>query len=188
MKEVIIDKDIGHFKGFFNEELCNNLISFFQEMKKVNLSIIRDYKKDGIVDNSTNIIFPKQEVVRNNTVLKLRFHDDYTRYCEKYIGLQYIKRHMIYDMKIQKTPPEGGFYRWHIEKDSHEHRDRFIAFMLYLNTVESGGETEFLHQRVKFKPSQGDFLMWPAGYTHLHRGDPPFSEDKYILTGWVEFE
>jgi hypothetical protein len=63
-----------------------------------------------------------------------------------------------------------------------------MAFMLYLNTIESGGETEFLHQRLKFKPNQGDFLLWPAGYTHTHRGDPPFSGDKYILTGWVEFE
>ena len=54
----------------------------------------------------------------------------------------------------------------------------------YLNTVEEGGETEFLYQQVKFKPTRNTALLWPGSWTHQHRGNPPVSGNKYILTGW----
>ena len=38
----------------------------------------------------------------------------------------------------------------------------------------------------KFKPQKGDVLIWPGGFTHLHRGNPPTSGDKYICTGWYQ--
>ena len=28
-------------------------------------------------------------------------------------------------------------------------------------------------------------MIWPGSYTHLHRGNPPFST-KYIATGWYQ--
>ena len=199
-KQVIIDQDIGFFKGFFDEKLCKDIIAFYEENKKTKLTIIRDYQTHGVVDNSISMVEVKNTKVIDDT-LKVRGYDTFTnnflnifwnevykRYVEKYIGLSGIAKHTIYDIKIQKTLPEGGFHRWHMEASGKYFRDRIMAFMLYLNTVESGGETEFLHQRVKFKPNQGDFLLWPVGYAHTHRGDPPFSGDKYILTGWVEFE
>jgi len=206
IKEYNINQDIGHFKGFFDKELCENLILFFNEMKKINLTFSREFKDNAVTDDSTNILFPVEQKVLNNVNneehlnLKIRKYDQFTnnflnifwneiyqKYADKYVTLRNIKNHMIYDMKIQKTPLEGGFHRWHCEKASKETAQRIMVFMLYLNTVDSGGETEFLHQKVKFKPVQGDFLLWPSGYTHTHRGDPPFSNEKYIVTGWVEF-
>jgi hypothetical protein len=58
--------------------------------------------------------------------------------------------------------------------------------MLYLNDVEEGGETEFLYLKKRIKPQQNRLLIWPAGFTHTHRGNPPLSNNKYIITGWVE--
>ena len=60
-----------------------------------------------------------------------------------------------------------------------------MAWMVYLNDVPEGGETEFLYQKLKVKPKKGTVLIWPGGYTHLHRGNPPMS-DKYIATGWYQ--
>jgi hypothetical protein len=56
-----------------------------------------------------------------------------------------------------------------------------------LNTVEQGGETEWLYQGVRIPATQGTLVVWPAGYTHAHRGNPPLSGEKFLLTGWVEF-
>ena len=58
-----------------------------------------------------------------------------------------------------------------------------MAWMVYLNDVEEGGETEFLYQKLKVKPSKGTILIWPGCYTHLHRGNTPMT-NKYIATGW----
>jgi len=30
-------------------------------------------------------------------------------------------------------------------------------------------------------------LVWPSQFTHIHRGNPPLSNDKYIITGWIEY-
>ena len=29
-------------------------------------------------------------------------------------------------------------------------------------------------------------VIWPAYFTHLHRGNPPISNEKWIVTGWYE--
>jgi hypothetical protein len=58
--------------------------------------------------------------------------------------------------------------------------------MTYLNDVPRGGETEFLYQGIKVEPKKGLTLIWPADWTHTHRGLPA-PTDKYIITGWLNF-
>ena len=65
--------------------------------------------------------------------------------------------------------------------------DLIKTYILYLNDVEEGGETELLYQSMRFKPEAGTLLLFPAGFTHTHRGNPPLSGEKYIMTGWVEY-
>jgi len=86
---------------------------------------------------------------------------------------------------IQKTEPAGGFHIWHAENDRWNFRNRMFAWMIYLNDIEDGGETEFIYQKIRFKPRRNMGLIWPGGFTHSHRGNPPLSETKYILTGWI---
>ena len=56
--------------------------------------------------------------------------------------------------------------------------------MVYMNDVDEGGETEFLYQQKKIKPKTGRVVIFPASFTHQHRGNPPMS-NKYIITGWL---
>ena len=77
-----------------------------------------------------------------------------------------------------------GYHSWHCENASWTNSSKAIAWMIYLNTVEEGGETEFLYQQKKFKPTRNTALLWPGSWTHQHRGNPPMLGNKYILTGW----
>lgn len=89
---------------------------------------------------------------------------------------------------IQKYTPGNHYSTWHCENNGHKaFEKRVLAFMTYLNDVEDGGETEFLYSNVKSKPKKGKTLVWPAYFTHTHRGLPAKTEEKYIVTGWVQF-
>lgn len=91
-------------------------------------------------------------------------------------------------MKIQRTKLKGGYHSWHTEHcsgiDSHT---TLFAYTLYLNDVHEGGETEFLYQGMRMNPVKNRFVVWPAGFTHMHRGNPPLSNEKIIITGWISY-
>tara|TARA_R110000796_G_scaffold22204_1_gene64573 strand:- start:1114 stop:1689 length:576 start_codon:yes stop_codon:yes gene_type:complete len=86
--------------------------------------------------------------------------------------------------KIQKTQKSGGYHVWHHEQAHIDVTTRVLTWSIYLNDVEDGGETEFLYQSQRIKPKKGKILIFPAAFTHTHRGNPPLTGDKYILTGW----
>lgn len=88
--------------------------------------------------------------------------------------------------KIQKTLPGEGYHLWHHEKSGNkiDMLRRVLAYTLYLNDVEEGGETEFLFQSVRVKPKKGRICFFPAHFPFVHRGNPPLSGEKYIMTSW----
>ena len=85
---------------------------------------------------------------------------------------------------LQKTEALEGYHIFHCENIAWANRNRVLAWAIYLNDVEEGGETEWLYQQLKVKPKKNTAVIWPGSFTHLHRGNPPISETKYILTGW----
>ena len=60
--------------------------------------------------------------------------------------------------------------------------------MTYLNDVKNGG-TEFLYQNElnQKDAEQGLTLIWPAHWTHTHKGIISDEQEKYIITGWYNF-
>jgi hypothetical protein len=94
-------------------------------------------------------------------------------------------------MKMQRTDPGGGYHVWHGEQGSGVHANRVLVYMLYLNTLDpaSAGETEFLYQQTRFRPIENTMLIWPAAYTHAHRGNTVFGNtSKYVITGWFYYD
>ena len=59
--------------------------------------------------------------------------------------------------------------------------------MTYLNDVEEGGSTYFSHYDLEIQPRKGLTLIWPAEWTHAHRGNILKEGSKYIITGWISF-
>lgn len=104
-------------------------------------------------------------------------------YNQKYPGFG---RPLAIEGKMQKTAPGEGYHVWHCELDPAASK-RVLAWALFLNDVEEGGELEFLYQNRRIKPKRGDFVVWPANFTHIHRGNPPINDTKYIVTGWFQY-
>ena len=108
-------------------------------------------------------------------------------YREKYSILNKLEYNTM-RLKIQKTPIGGGYHGWHCESMDAVVSNRLIVWTVYLNDVEEGGETEFLYQNKRIRSNKGSVLLFPASYTHTHRGNPPISNEKYILTGWYHIQ
>ena len=61
---------------------------------------------------------------------------------------------------------------------------RTLAWMVYLNDVEDGGETEWLYQELKIKPQKGRVVIWYRGHLLIFIVEIHQRTDKYIATGW----
>lgn len=94
-------------------------------------------------------------------------------------------------MKMQRTDSGGGYHIWHCEQNNGRQAERVLVYMLYLNTLnpEDGGETEFLYQKTRVSPQKNTMLLWPAAFTHAHRGNTVLGlKSKYIVTGWFYYD
>ena len=90
-------------------------------------------------------------------------------------------------VRIQKTEPSQGYHTWHCDGGGLQVCRRMLVASMFLNTIEEGGETEFLYQSMRVSPVEGTLVLFPAGWTHPHRGNPPLKGNKYLLTTWLEF-
>ena len=96
-------------------------------------------------------------------------------------GLDQIGLHkMSPSIKIQRYQPTQGYHVWHPEVTNQGNAGRVLVCLLYLNTVEEGGETEFLYQKMHVPAVQGTLAIFPATWTHLHRGNAPLKGNKYV--------
>ena len=178
----------------FSDEFCDSVIGYFEWAQTNNRTWQRPedeiLKKDlSCVMNPTSSI--EFDWTHLSWLLK-EFNDNfwdkyYKSYCEEFSTLKQFGAHTIFTYKVQKTSPGGGYHVWHAEQDTKRHCSRLAVYTVYLNDVLEGGETEFLYQGVRIPARKGDLCIFPSSYSHTHRGNPPLQEDKYILTGWIEF-
>lgn len=192
----ITDDFIDIFDGVFSAEFCQSWIKHFDKVDAAGMSYsrVQAFDRPSHVNKDQAVDFINCTVHTND---ELRIQSDdfnsgfwsvcYPLYSEKYSVLQTIDQHKIYTIKIQKTVPGGGYHIWHSEESTRYQSSRILVFTLYLNDVDDGGETEFLYLSKRVQPKTGRLVLWPAGFTHTHRGNPPLKRDKYIITGWVEF-
>lgn len=109
-------------------------------------------------------------------------------YKKMYPTCDQVMPYKIEDVNMQKYKPGGAYHTWHTERISGGwDGKRHLVYMTYLNDVTDQGGTEFLYQGVTITPKKGLTIIWPADWTHTHRGIPSPSETKYIITGWYRF-
>ena len=184
------------YHNAYPKEYCNQVIDWFEQAVASGLGLTRQeldkapkYAKDDIA------VFPFSENTLRfgasgnlcDEFVNPFFNKYYFDYVSRFSILETFASQTVYELKIQKTISGGGYHVWHSEVSGRNNASRILAFNLYLNDVTEGGETKFLYQGIRVKPEQGTLVLWPAGFTHTHRGNPPLKETKYIVTGWVEF-
>jgi len=167
--------------------ICDQLIEYhsnnIEHKKRGQTTAIQS--KQGKVSTDVGVYVSNQ-----NPIVQKYFHEvlkSAKKYKEKYHIQNVLKLTIKEGFNIQHYAPNEGFFNWHCERNCYQSHQRALVFMTYLNDVNDGGETEFLHQQVKVKPIKGKTVIWPTDFTHMHRGITSKSEHKYIATGWLHF-
>lgn len=193
---MIVDNFIGIKENALSAELCLELIehinekfSFAQSLSKEEMSEQAigygvDQFENGALSRSDFQVFqPDNSYFRLKEITNCIF-DGLNEY-KQFVSTVGTIGPLVNDVvKLQYTAIGGGFHKWHTEQSQSTTSNRSLAWLIYLNDVAEGGETEFLYQQQRHKPKQGTLVIFPAGITHPHRGNPPYSNDKYIATGW----
>ena len=192
----LLDDHIAIIENGLSDELCEEIINWFDSfdeeiIKSPQEKAYRDTigVRDGRGPNGQGsrkdiAYFADSEAAPFEEILRTAINDCAREYITEYPNLGNGYHLSNRALKIQKTPPHGGYHIWHHEH-SYESFSRILVWTAYLNDIPEGeGETEFLYQGLKVNPKKGRVCIFPAAYTHLHRGNPPYSCDKYIATGW----
>ena len=197
MKKVFIKTNNlnPHFIGSWTLEplsICEDLINYFElnlaKQKKGRISSgVNPNSKDSIDIRIT----PKEIILPGNEAFKAYFDElfeCYKNYVEEWPFLKDIAQKLeIGSFNLQRYKPGQHFKKIHTERSSIESSHRVFAFMTYLNDVEEGGSTYFSHYDLEIQPKKGLTLIWPAEWTHAHRGNILKEGSKYIITGWISF-
>ena len=177
---------IGVYRRFVHHDICAAIVQNFETYLEINPDIVQHGKEQ----------MPDKKLARHDVSIMLDDVDmGLATHFYKYLNTAFANYKQEYDhlktnlnsigLKVQRTSPGGGYHTWHYENGSFRAANRELAWMVYLNDMPDGeAETEFLYQKKRFKPQTGTLLIWPAGMTHVHRGNTVFTNDKYIATGW----
>jgi hypothetical protein len=192
-KTVNITNFIGVYDNYITEQECDKAIKLFESENKFNRTVNRiGGEKSSTLDKQDQQYFATTynldvwwEELKSMIV---NFDIAWKHYIQNTGADQAYDGQPFYytQLKIQKTLPTEGYHIWHIEHGKGwQNEPRAFVFSVYLNDVEEGGETEFLHFSKRVKPKTGRIVIWPAAFPYLHRGNPPLSGKKYILTSWM---
>ena len=173
---------IGVYENAFSLKRCNEIIESYDNPSLIPRS--SQYKSQFAQDNS--ITFSAEDPLTLE-ISDFLFTKIIPLYNKAYWIFENIGPYNNPEVKFQKTAPTQGYHAWHCENASFDNFFRIAAYTIYLNDIKEGGETEFLYQSLRVKPTQGTICIFPSIYTHLHRGNPPLLETKYILTGWINY-
>ena len=75
---------------------------------------------------------------------------------------------------------------WKIKNKDPYECEKLLQYLLEGYHKYYDGGTEFLHQNLKIPCKKGLTLIWPAAWTHTHRGVIDENLPKTLITGWID--
>lgn len=174
--------------------ICDELITYFE--------LNRNKQKKGVIGAGENLdvknsiditISPKELKLPGNEVFDKYFSNLFSCYQDYATQWPFLTKFIddlqIGEFNLQRYQSGQHFQSIHSERCSLGTLHRIFAWMTYLNDVDikDGGSTFFSHFDLEVQPKKGLTLIWPAEWTHAHKGNVLKADSKYIITGWMHF-
>mgnify|MGYP000291520223 FL=1 len=114
------------------------------------------------------------------------------KHYKKEMGVKFFPENYVLEgLRIKKYNPHDQF-DWHVDVGDANTCKRFMTIFWYLNTVEVGGHTAFDWENddensIIIEPKEGSALMFPPMWMFPHKGEPPMSGPKYIVSTYAHY-
>lgn len=174
--------------------ICDELIAYFESNKNKQKRGVTGLGENLDLKNSIDIsILPKEIKLPGNEAFNEYFNNLFSCYQDYTVEWPFLTNFAdnleVGNFNLQRYQSGQHFQNLHTERSSLENLHRIFAWMTYLNDVEEdeGGSTYFSHYDLEVQPRKGLTLIWPAEWTHAHKGNVLKSDSKYIITGWMHF-
>ena len=171
------------YEGWVDKKVCDDLLRYYDECKYL--------QKTSYTDGKHSTDLHLHRMLEKSEDCILQYMSQLSDVCEKYFdlfpyaGVMPCKVSELFN--IQRYEPNEGYKVWHWERsDRRGTRDRHLVWMTYLSDNPDGG-TEFEYQNKYVSAEYGKTVIWPADWTHTHRGRVCNTE-KTIITGWIDLD
>jgi hypothetical protein len=167
----ISENFIEIYDNALTKKECEILVSQFEKLDKVDGTIVVE-----------------DQLVQRPDIKKCR-QLEYSNFSDKSIISNIVHPQLgkcLHKYFKKYESEDDGFKVWHCEHGGDPSTSsRLLAWMFYLNDAKSG--TEFMHYS-NVRAKRGRCVIWPAFWTHTHRGVVPNRGLKYIVTGWASYD
>ena len=192
-----MDRYIKIYDDVIDADSCNMLIGKFEAAEEDQYEEVRQVERDkAIAFTQINLVNNEDWASVQNGMLEV-FQDYIMAYINdcKIAPKQWPQTYG-YEAIRMKRYLNNNYDRFdpHVDVKNYETSRRFLAFFIYLNDVDEGGETEFVqltkpgtHIPLKIKPQQGRLLMFPPQWMYYHAGLKPVSNSKYLIHSYCHY-
>ena len=173
--------------------VCDGLLDFWDNQRFLTVAPGQVYAEgeptvDTSYKDSMDCMVPHQIAMPHVQEYMQALQGVLDEYIQRFPFCNTSRFQIVEPLSMQCYPKGGGFKEWHTERLNALPGTAFrhLVFMTYLNDVPDGG-TEFYHQDLYIPAKKGYTVIWPAEWTHFHRGRVSNTSEKKIITGWFAY-
>jgi len=193
-----MDRYIKIYDDVIDADSCNMLIGKFEAAEEDQYEEVRQVERDkAIAFTQINLVNNEDWASVQNGMLEV-FQDYIMAYINdcKIEPKQWPQTYGYEAIRIKRYL-NNNYDRFdpHVDVMNQETSRRFLAFFIYLNDVDEGGETEFIsinkpgtYIPLKIEPRQGRLLMFPPLWMYYHAGLKPVSNNKYLIHSYCHYD
>lgn len=173
---------IYYYTNVIPPEVCDSIINKMESTPQYRNRDFPNIRKKA-QDNDAMRLTPEVAGIVDKYFLKV--HESYiedNKYI-KYFSAVRRFNHRLRPHYVYRFYNSGDSYDWHI--DFPPTFQQIFSYVLYLNDDFEGGDTLFMNQRVKVKPSKGGVICYLSDLQTIHKSAIIKSGFKRIILGGI---
>jgi prolyl 4-hydroxylase len=169
-----------------SEEDCSFLINFFE----INQLKHERYDNDGAPNftqlNITDLRSENEKLNEIHERLVKKIFENSEKYYEYVDKRVFPSTCFLEKFRIKRYNTDGiDRFDTHVDIVDRRSSKRYLSITFYLNDIEEGGKTIF--KDIDIQPKRGRMMLFPPMWMYPHKGEPPISNTKYILTTYFHY-